>query len=298
MIYVLTGPVGSGKSMMGTQRLIDYASQGRRVAANYHVDFSAIALRRGSPLSRAAVCVLPDQPTAGDLVALGVGGPTEEKAGLIVIDEAGTFLNARTWGAEDRAAIIRWMLLSRKRRWDMVLIVQALGILDKQIREAVVEVTGRLRRLDRVKIPGTKISLPRVHLATMRYGTNANDVVIERWWTRGDEAVKCYDTTALFENQAGAYSVLPATLTKWRHLPVSLALRALWWWYQFFGGASPVPSQSSRSRLSARPPRARAARPEWVRRLEVLPPDERVRAWRQIAGAGGVWSGRGASVSL
>lgn len=280
MIYVLTGPVGSGKSMMGTQRGIDYASQGRRVAANYHIDFASIALRRGSALSRAACEVLPDRPTAGDLDALGTGGPSEEKAGLIIIDEAGTFLNARTWGAEDRAAIIRWMLLSRKRRWDMILIVQALGILDKQIREAVVEVTGRLRRLDRVKVPGTRISLPRVHLATMRYGTNPSDVVIERWWSRGDEAVKCYDTTALFENQAGAYTVLPATLTKWRYVPVPAWVQSVRFFFEFFGAMFRV--QPLRSRSLPPPP---ATRPAWVRRLEVLPPDERVRAYNRMLAA-------------
>lgn len=239
MIYVLTGPVGAGKSMLATQRAIDYASQGRRVASNYHIDFAPIARRRGSALSRAYCEVLNDRPSADDLEALGIGGSSEEKAGLVVIDEAGTFLNARTWNDKERAKLIRWMLLSRKKRWDMVLIVQAVGILDKQIREAVVEVCGRVRRLDRVKVPGTKISLPRMHLATMRYGTNPSDVVIERWWTRGDDSVKCYDTTALFESTEGPYCALPATLSKWRYMPTPplvVALRAVWCLLRGFAG--------------------------------------------------------------
>ena len=281
VIYVITGPVGAGKSMMATQRLIDYAREGRRVCANYHVDFSKCYMRRTSRLSSAAVEVVADRPTAADLDALGVGGPSEEKAGLIVIDEAGTFLNARTWGAEDRAAIIRWMLLSRKRRWDMILIVQAVGILDKQIREAVVEVCGRVRRMDRIKIPGTNISMPRIHLATMRYGTNPNDVVIERWWTRGGEAVSCYDTTALFESQGGAYTVLPASLTKWRYVPVPSWQRAL---QGFKAGV--------RGLVGPRPvrvlPGPSPTRPAWVRRLESLPVDVRAQAWNRLRSVGAI----------
>ncbi len=273
MIYVLTGPVGSGKSLMATQRLIDYASEGRLVAANYHVDFAPICRRRNSALSRASVRVLPSTPTIEDLEALGTGGPTEDQAGLVVLDEAGTFLNARTWGETDRQKIIRWMLLSRKRRWDMVLIVQHVGILDKQIREAVVELCGRIRRTDRIKLLGVK--MPKMHMCNLRYGTNANDVVIERWWTRGGDCVKCYDTTALFESQAGAYSVLPATLTKWRYVPPSgwvVARKAV---LEVARGI--VLGPPARRRPS--PP---ADRPAWVRRLESLPPDDRVRAFRML----------------
>lgn len=263
MIYVVTGPVGSGKSLMGTERLIRYASEGRRVAANYHVDFTALTHRRKSALSRASCIVLPSQPNADDLLGLGIGGPTEDKAGLVVIDEAGTFLNARTWSDEARASIIRWMLLSRKRRWDMILIVQAVGILDKQIREAVVEVCGRVRRTDRIKVPFTQISFPRFHIAAMRYGTNPNDVVIERWATRGDQAFKCYDTAALFEQQEGAYCVLPATLSKWRYVPVP-------WWQSLFSGGVP-----------ARPRRPKPKHP-LVELVMRLPADQRARHFQRL----------------
>jgi len=266
MIYVLTGPVGAGKSMMATQRVIDYAARGSRVASNYHIDFSSIARRRASNLSRASCIVLPPQPTAADLEALGVGGPTEEKAGLVVIDEAGTFLNSRTWSDADRAKIIRWMLLSRKRRWDMILIVQAVGILDKQIREAVVEVCGRIRRTDRIKVPFTQIKLPRYHIASMRYGTNPNDVIIERWMTRGDESIKCYDTTALFEAQEGSYSVLPATLSKWRYLGPSLLQK----WLAWLSGRSAV----RKARLKAKHP--------LVELIQRLPADQRPRHFQRL----------------
>ena len=266
MIYVLTGPVGAGKSMMATQRAIDYAARGCRVASNYHIDFSAIARRRDSALSRASCVVLPSQPNASDLDRLGIGGESEEKAGLVVIDEAGTFLNSRTWSDQDRAKIIRWMLLSRKRRWDMILIVQAVGILDKQIREAVVEVCGRIRRTDRIKVPFTGIKLPRYHIASMRYGTNPNDVIIERWMTRGDESIKCYDTTALFEQQEGAYSVLPATLSKWRYLGPSV-------WQKLVAWVS--------GRAALRKARVRSKHP-LVQLLQRLPADQRARHFQRL----------------
>jgi hypothetical protein len=261
MIYVLTGPVGSGKSAMATERLIKYAQQGRRV----------------------------------------------------VIDEAGTFLNARTWGQDGRQKIIRWMLLSRKRRWDMILIVQAVNILDKQIREAVVEVCGRIRRTDRIKVPLTGIALPRMHIANMRYGTSANDVVIERWFSRGADAFKCYDTTALFESNArwtdregkpykwlnldgrggepsdlgtgGAYSVLPATLTKWRYIPLGSVQKAVRWVRDFVVGVvkGPEPVKRPKARKMALPGNLDPDR-KWklAQYLANLPRDRAERVLREL----------------
>lgn len=134
VIYVLVGPVGAGKSLMATQRIKDYAEQGRRIAANYHIDFGSAAQRRRSWLSAASCTVLSSKVTAEELNMLGSGGPTEDKAGLLVLDEAGTFLNARTWDAPGREGILKWLRLSRKKHWDVVLIVQVLSSLDKRKR--------------------------------------------------------------------------------------------------------------------------------------------------------------------
>lgn len=276
MIYVLMGPVGSGKSLMSTQRLRDYAEQGRRVAANYHVDFAPVALRRRSALSAASVTVLSSTVTVEELEMLGKGGPSEDRSGLLVLDEASTFLNARTWNEDGRERFLKWMRLSRKRKWDVVLSVQVLSSLDKQLRDGLIEIVGRIRRTDRIKIPLTGISLPRMHIANMRYGTNPQDVVIERWWSRGEDVFQCYDTAALFEDSDGPYSVLPATHSTWRHKPLTLPEKVI----DIF---KPYPANCYQaSRIAPRP----KAKHPLVELLAKLPQDEAVKHWHRLNSLG------------
>lgn len=217
MIYLLTGSPGAGKSTVAVQHAIyRYAKNGRRVVVNFPLDFAPICTRRDSKLSKASAWVLPDRPTRADLDAIGHGGETEEDAGLLVIDEAGTWLNARSWQGQEREAIIDWLTQSRKRRWDIILIAQAALMLDKQVREAVCECVARIRRLDRVRLLGVR--MPRVHFAIVRYGLDQNAPVTERWIYQGKEAQRCFGSYRLFGADSGHYSVLPASLSKWRYL--------------------------------------------------------------------------------
>src|SRR5207253_1790768 len=154
------------------------------------IDFAPVALRRGSHLSRASVQVLPDRPSRADLDAIGIGAregeEREERAGMLFVDEAGGWLNSRTWHGADREAIIDWLTQSRKRFWDIYLIAQAPAMLDKQVREAVCEAVVRIRRFDRFRVMG--VSMPRCHIAIVRYGLDSNAPVIERWFYRGSDA--------------------------------------------------------------------------------------------------------------
>lgn len=230
MIYLVSGWPGAGKSTVAVQHAIyRYACQGRRVVANFPIDFSPVAVRRGARLSQAAVQVIPDRPSRADLDALGVGGAREDLAGMLVIDEAGGWLNSRTWNAHnvvdfrtgekvnERDRIIDWLTQSRKRYWDIYLIAQAPAMLDKQVREAVCECVVRIRRFDRFKVCG--VSMPRVHIAIVRYGLEAQAPVIERWFYRGTEAQRCFGSYRVFGADAYHYSILPADQVKWRGKP-------------------------------------------------------------------------------
>ncbi len=239
-VYLVVGRLGSGKSLAAVGRAIDYASSGRRVAANFHLDFAPVARRAKSPLARAVVDVLPARPSSADLVALGIGGPREDRAGLVILDECSTFLNARAWNERDRAAFIEWFMHSRKLGWDVLFIVQHQSMLDKQVRENC-EMLVTVRRLDKMKIPILSwilpFKMPRLHIAQVRYGLGPTDPTAEHWVYRGTGYFRCYDTKWISGVDCpGAYSVLPARITKfggqrasrwWSRLLLWL-LRSLW----------------------------------------------------------------------
>jgi hypothetical protein len=193
-VYLLTGKLGSGKSLAAVGRAVEYVEQGRRVVANFWLDVGLLARSQASIYARSVVEVLPDRPRAGDLVALGRGGPSEERAGLLILDECATWLNARTWNGKEREAVIDWFLHSRKLGWDVILICQHASALDKQVREMICEYLVTCRRLDRFKVPLFGIQLPRVHVASVRYGLAPTDLNAEHWVYRGGRYFALYAT--------------------------------------------------------------------------------------------------------
>lgn len=224
-IYCITGKPGNGKSTVVVDRAInEYLRNGRRVVANFHIDVAPVCVRRNGPLADANIQVLPAVPTLDDFKWIGKGGVSEEKAGALILDECGQWLNSRAWQAEERQKMIEFFLQSRKYFWDIFLVVQDHSLLDKQIRDAVVEMVGRCRRSDRKKVAG--VSLPRMHICVIKYGTNPNDMIVDRWIYRGSDAHQCFNSYALFkpEEVEGRYSVLPPRLTKWRYIPIPAPL--------------------------------------------------------------------------
>lgn len=219
-VYVITGKLGSGKTLVCVGRIHDYLSRGRRVATNLDLNMNELA---DSPHSSAFVERLPDYPTSQSLDALGSGNddPDEEFNGLLVLDECGTWLNSRGWaGDKDRQAMLDWMLHSRKHGWDVLLIVQDLNIIDKQVRLALCEHLVSCRRLDRLPVPflgkiasiiGFKFTLPKVHYAVVRYGQERESPVVDRWIYKGRRFYKAYQTKQIFNPNYphGTYCNMP-----------------------------------------------------------------------------------------
>lgn len=279
MITLLYGQPGTGKTTLGTSIAIDYASQGRKVAANFHIDLAPASHSEKSPLSRQWCTVLPDRPTFEQLKSVGFGWHESEKgredrAGLLLIDESGPWLNSRTWNDKDRQQIIDWLLHSRKRGWDIIFIAQAPSLLDKQVREAVIEGYARCRRTDRMKVPFLPLRFPRFHVAVCRYGLGPNEPVLERWFYRGTEAHACFNSHALFDEGSGPggpYSTLPATYTKWRDYVST--------WTKIKQRLFPV---------LALPPRELEAPPQILTLIRKLPPDQRMRHWQRFRELGAI----------
>ena len=225
-IYVVTGKLGNGKTLLAVRRIQEALENGRRIATN--LDLRVEHLLEASNRT-ARVIRLPDKPTAEDLASIGKGcdGVDESRYGLLVLDELAVWLNARSWADKERQGVIDWLVHSRKMRWDVIFIVQHLGMLDKQVREALTEYLVTCKRLDRVRVPffgliGQLLTLGawdgrvgRLHLGIVVYAAGAqslqNALVTDRWLYRGTGLFSAYDTEQVFRSdyESGPYTYLP-----------------------------------------------------------------------------------------
>lgn len=222
-VYIVTGKLGAGKTLLVVQKIQEYLKQRRTVAVNIDVHMDKLC-KRDNTYSR--LIRLPDLPTANDLLALEFGCEhyDEEKFGGIFLDEAGVWLNSRDWNQGGRTDLLKFFLFLRKRRWDLWLCVQNVNVIDKQIRESIAEHVVYINRLDRMKLPfpfgflGRVLSLgmwkgnlPKLHQAVVRYGAKANSPKADDWFYRGEDFYSFYDTTQEYnkEYDKGSYSMLP-----------------------------------------------------------------------------------------
>ena len=263
MIYVITGHLGAGKSLLAVDLAFQYLHQGKRVASNItlHPEHAL------SPRSRASPIKLPYIPTAEHLDAIGKGYEgdyDEERFGLVLLDEAGSWLNARDWNDKDRRGLFTWITHARKHGWDVALIVQDFEALDAQVRRSVTEIYVKCSRLDRIKVPFLPLKLPRMHVATARY-QSATGPLVKRWYTRGNDMFKAYDTREavrpeLLYTEQGPIDMraLSSRLSAWHLVGRYLPPRWRWWAYPL-KGALLLLAGLVLVVAAVSPPRARAA---------------------------------------
>jgi len=193
MIYMITGHLGSGKTLLAVSLAQQYMQAGRRVATNLTLNPEHLVRSR----DRQTVHKLPYIPKPEHLEQMGRGYPKgnydETKFGLLLLDECGSWLNSQDWKDKDRRGLFTWITHARKHGWDVALIVQDWESLDAQIRRSVTECYVSCSRLDRIKVPFLPIKLPRMHMATARY-QGPNGPKMNRWFTRGTDLFKAYDT--------------------------------------------------------------------------------------------------------
>ena len=223
-VYFVTGKLGGGKTLSAVGKVRDCLVKRLTVATNLDLNLSAMFSRKSKNVR---VIRLPDKPILEDMEVIGCGNETigtskydPEKNGLIVLDECGTWFNSRTWNDKARQGLINWFLHARKKGWDIIFIVQDISIVDKQARLALAEHVVYCRRLDRVNVPfigfifslmGVRIPMPRFHLGIVKYGDQQNSLVVDRWFYRGGDLYKTYDTLQKFSEYYPhkAHSLLP-----------------------------------------------------------------------------------------
>ena len=270
-VWSVEGKLGTGKTKFCVWRAQEAIRQGRRVASNVDLFMDKL-----TPERRATYIRVPDKPTAFDLEAIGSGNPEsydEDRNGILILDELGTWLNSRSFGDKERAGLIDWLIHARKKGWDVYLIVQDQGMIDKQVRESLIEYQCRCIRLDKIKIPvvGSILGafhkklkyLPRMHVTTARVGYGQNAIVAERWTYRGDDLHEAYDTRQVFTSNYpdGAKSVLPP----WDHTPPVSSLQRLI--NALFAKRKPKPHPKPKTNLA-----------KWLQRL---PPERRISFMRR-----------------
>lgn len=280
-VYIVQGKLGVGKTKFAVWMAQFAIRDGLRVASNVDLFMDKL-----TPERRAHYIRIPDKPDEFSLNAMGHGNPDsydEDRNGILILDELGTWLNSRAFQDKSRAGVIDWLIHARKLGWHVYLVVQDAGMIDKQVREALVEYEVRVMRMDKVRYPfvGKFIGwvggllgyrrwgyFPRFHMATARVGYGANQIVAEKWMYRGDDLHAAYDTRQRFSSDYphGAHSAL----APWDYAPpVSWSARN---------------AQRLRDwRASVLGPRTRSARAlapkhRLVASIErALPPDERAR---------------------
>lgn len=208
-VSFITGKLGAGKGKYAVMKLREAAViEGRRIAGNVDLYLEHFAKKK----AKARYIRLPDKPTVHDLIALGHGNPEsydEDRNGLLVLDELGTWLNSRSFQDKERAGVLDWLIHARKHGWDVLMICQNEIQIDKQAREALGETFVRCAAMHKIKIPiiggllelvSRKIArFPRFHIASVRFGTGGSAFVTERIWYRGDHLHCMYDTRQIFK---------------------------------------------------------------------------------------------------
>lgn len=227
-VYFVTGKLGSGKTLAAVGKIRDALLKGLPVATNLDLKLHKLL---GTKSKKCRVYRLPDKPTVDDMRAIGIGNTTydETKNGLIVLDECGTWFNARDWQDKDRRPLIDWLLHARKLGWDIIFIIQDISMIDKQARKAVAEFVVYCRRLDRIKVPildriykaifDKELPKAKVHMGIVKYGDQPTSLTVDRWWYMGRDLYPAYDTKQIFSDSYphGIYQVLPPYYTHGRY---------------------------------------------------------------------------------
>lgn len=229
-IYVVTGKLGSGKTLACVGRIKDYLLQNRRVATNLDLNLNKLI---GNYSKKCQIFRVPDKPTHFDLENLGLGYDGEfvgeEKNGALFLDECGTWFNSRGWNEAGRQELIDLFRHIRKMRWDVYFIIQDLESMDKQARKAFAEHVVYCRRTDRFNVPfistifkyvmDKPLPFPKVHVGFVKYGDSQNSPDVDKWWYRGKQLYDAYDTTQIYSDSynSGLYQMLPPYYTHGRY---------------------------------------------------------------------------------
>lgn len=212
MIVLVTGPPGNGKSFYAIRKVAQALEDGKIVASNVQlredwVEFLAKRnvvrhLKPGATrrFRKTAASRYHYSEDLDELFRLRLRGSGESR-GVMVLDEAHNWMNARAWTADDRQTIVRFASQHRKLGWDVYVLAQQAEMLDKQVRN-LFEYHVQLRNLRRARYLGIPISPINLFLGVWLWHS-AQRVVLKREVFRLSYHKKLYDTYQLSHGLVG-----------------------------------------------------------------------------------------------
>lgn len=205
--YIIQGVRGEGKSLAAVKLARDYLRRRCPVATNLDLFLdNLVDSDNDTPAYR-----LPDHPRVDDLKLLPSPASkdykSEDKNGLLILDELATWINSREWSDKSRLPIIKWLLLSRKLHWDLVLLVQDHEMIDTQIKRSLCDYIVQASRKDREKWPIVAPLLEFLYFDAHKPQMHVYDVwkkdfsqIVETWRFDGKDLYDCYDTNQFFDD--------------------------------------------------------------------------------------------------
>jgi len=221
MIQLVTGKIGSGKTLHCVGRIVEHVARGGTVYTNVFIEPAALSKLIRKRYRR---IVEPDQVRPLDLAECAswhdaIEWGTPELPVLVVLDEIHLFFNARDWRKtqEVHEAMLSFLSQSRKAAVDIIFICQSASTLEKQFREQC-EAEFYCRSLREMHLPVLgKIPLNRILFVQRDY---ASGTVLRRQLLPYDRALfPVYDTrsfldAAMREAAAKAVRIPPRRLKR------------------------------------------------------------------------------------
>jgi zona occludens toxin (predicted ATPase) len=217
---MVTGAPGSGKSFYAVREIAAALDKGKTVATNIQlVDGWALKVARCNVLRRLIpgrcaktaaeyerrVLITPD---LDELFRVRLHGSGEGR-GVMVLDEAHNWMNARTWDADEtgkaankgeavrrRLAVVRFFSQHRKLGWTVLLITQDEANIDRQVR-SLFEYHVKLKNVRNFKVMGVPICPCNVFIAIWLWNDKSKSRVKVQTYGLKRSIARLYDTMAL-----------------------------------------------------------------------------------------------------
>ena len=186
-IYFITGSLGAGKTLAGVMKVDEYLRSRKKIATNVNLNLEYLC-SPDNDYSR--VTRISDAPSLDELRAIGYGSEddTGRSNGLLLLDELGTWFNARDFQNKDRLKVLKHIIHLRKLRWDVMFLVQDFSMVDKQMRG---NITQFLVTCQTSKDHFLFKLLPQFQIATVRLRSKLK---VDTWIYKSKHLFPAYDT--------------------------------------------------------------------------------------------------------